>query len=105
VLRGVAGRISDCEIGDIAKGGLLSEDAAGLEITHRIERIAAKRGGSGQNGNGVNVFRAGGVLVSGNRIVDCAFFRDPLQFRLQLPDDREFLRAPRGSGALCRIRL
>ena len=87
VLRKVSGRISDCEIGDIRKGGLFSEDAAGLEIAHnhvrdcgdngilvwrsdagedgtivtsnRIERIAAKSGGSGQNGNGVNVFRAG----------------------------------------------
>ena len=101
VLRKVSGRISDCEIGDIRKGGLFSEDAAGLEIAHnqvrdcgdngilvwrseigedstivtanRIERIAAKSGGSGQNGNGVNVFRAGSVLVSNNRIADCAF--------------------------------
>jgi uncharacterized secreted repeat protein (TIGR03808 family) len=101
VLRQAAGRISDCEFGDIAKAGLFSEDASGLEISHnhvrdcgdngilvwrseagedgtivtanRIERIAAKSGGSGQNGNGVNVFRAGSVLVSGNRIVDCAF--------------------------------
>ena len=28
------GRISDCEIGDIRKAGLFSEDAAGLEIAH-----------------------------------------------------------------------
>jgi len=35
--------------------------------------VRADSGGSGQNGNGVNVFRAGGVLVSGNRIADCAF--------------------------------
>ena len=101
VLRKVSGWIRDCEIGDIRKGGLFSEDAAGLEIAHnhvhdcgdngilvwrseagedgtivtsnRIERIAAKSGGSGQNGNGINVFRAGSVLVSGNRIADCAF--------------------------------
>ena len=101
VLRKVSGRISDCEIGDIRKGGLFSEDAAGLEIAHnhvrdcgdngiliwrseagedgsivtsnRIERIAAKSGGSGQNGNAISVFRAGSVLISGNRIADCAF--------------------------------
>jgi uncharacterized secreted repeat protein (TIGR03808 family) len=101
VLRRVGGRIHDCEIGDAARAGIFSEDAQGLEIAHnhvrdcgdngilvwrsetgedstivssnRIERIAAKSGGSGQNGNGVNVFRAGGVLVSGNRIADCAF--------------------------------
>ena len=36
-------------------------------------RIRADGGGTGENGNGVNVFRAGGVLVSGNRITDCAF--------------------------------
>jgi uncharacterized secreted repeat protein (TIGR03808 family) len=101
VLRRVSGRIADCEIGDIRGSALFSEDAGGLEITgnhvrdcgdngilvwrstagedgtivtgNRIERIAAKSGGSGQNGNGVNVFRAGSVLVSGNRIADCAF--------------------------------
>jgi uncharacterized secreted repeat protein (TIGR03808 family) len=101
VLRKVSGRISDCEIGDIRKGGLFSEDAAGLEIAHnhlrdcgdngiliwrsdpgedgtivtsnRIERIAAKSGGSGQNGNAISVFRAGSVLINGNRIADCAF--------------------------------
>ena len=44
-----------------------------LVTANRIERIAAKSGGSGQNGNGVNVFRAGSVLVSANRIADCAF--------------------------------
>jgi uncharacterized secreted repeat protein (TIGR03808 family) len=101
VLRKVSGRITDCEFGDIRKGGLFSEDAAGLEIAHnhvrdcgdngiliwrseagedstivtsnRIERIAAKSGGSGQNGNAITVFRAGSVLVNGNRIADCAF--------------------------------
>ncbi len=100
-LREVSGRISDCEIGDIRNGGLFSEDAKGLDISHnhvhdcgdngiqiwrseagqdgtivsanRIERIAAKSGSTGQNGNGVNVFRAGSVMVSGNRISDCAF--------------------------------
>lgn len=42
-------------------------------IGNRIRRIGAARGGSGENGNGVNVFRAGGVLVSGNTIRHCAF--------------------------------
>jgi uncharacterized secreted repeat protein (TIGR03808 family) len=101
VLRKVSGWIKDCEIGDIRKAGLFSEDAAGLQIAHnhvrdcgdngilvwrseqgedativaanRIERIAARSGGSGQNGNAINVYRAGSVLISGNRIADCAF--------------------------------
>ena len=96
----VSGRITDCEIGGISGSGLFSEDAAGLEIAHnhvrdcgdngilvwrseagedativtsnRIERITAKSGGNGQNGNAINVLRAGSVLINGNRIADCA---------------------------------
>ncbi len=101
VLRKVSGWVKDCEIGDIRNAALFSEDAGGLEIAHnhlhdcgdngilvwrsavgedgtivasnRVERIAAKSGGSGQNGNAINVFRAGSVIVSGNRIADCAY--------------------------------
>jgi uncharacterized secreted repeat protein (TIGR03808 family) len=40
---------------------------------NRIERIAAKAGGTGQNGNGINVFRAHDVIVSNNRLAQCAF--------------------------------
>jgi uncharacterized secreted repeat protein (TIGR03808 family) len=100
VLRKVSGRITDCEIGGISGSGLFSEDAAGLEIAHnhvrdcgdngilvwrseagedativtsnRIERITAKSGGNEQNGNAINVLRAGSVLINGNRIADCA---------------------------------
>ncbi|XSG81249.1 MAG: TIGR03808 family TAT-translocated repetitive protein [Methyloligella sp. ZOD6] len=101
VLRGCGGRVAFCEIGKIAKTGLFSNDAAGMEIAHntvrdcgdngiqvwrsepgddgtlvhanRIQRIEAKSGGSGQYGNGVNIFRAGAVVVSNNRIADCAY--------------------------------
>lgn len=38
-----------------------------------VTDIAARSGGTGQNGNGINVFRAGNVIVSDNRIRDCAF--------------------------------
>ncbi len=40
---------------------------------NRIEKIEARSGGEGQNGNGVNVYRAGNVLVANNRISDCRF--------------------------------
>jgi uncharacterized secreted repeat protein (TIGR03808 family) len=40
---------------------------------NRIEDIAARDGGSGQNGNGINIFRAANVIVSDNRIKNCAF--------------------------------
>lgn len=100
-LQTCSGSISDCTITNAMQAALLSLDAAGLEILHnavsdcanngiqvwrsepgtdgtivagnRIMRIRADGGGSGQNGNGINVFRAGSVLVTGNRIADCAY--------------------------------
>jgi uncharacterized secreted repeat protein (TIGR03808 family) len=42
-------------------------------IDNRIEDTAAQAGGSGQNGNAVNVFRAHNVTVRGNRIRNAAF--------------------------------
>ncbi|MGE3227836.1 MAG: TIGR03808 family TAT-translocated repetitive protein [Hyphomicrobium sp.] len=100
-LMGCSGAVTDCTIRDVSQAGLFSLDARGLMVSHntvsdcanngiqiwrgeagddgsmitanRVERIATKGGGSGQNGNGINVFRAGGVTVSGNRITDCAY--------------------------------
>jgi uncharacterized secreted repeat protein (TIGR03808 family) len=101
VVHGCSGSIADCTVTNVMQSAIRSVDAAGLEIVHnavadcanngiqvwrsepgedgsivsanRIARIRADGGGTGQNGNGVNVFRAGGVLVSGNRINDCAY--------------------------------
>lgn len=95
------GAICDAVITGMSKAGIMSLDAAGMRILHthvsdcanngiliwrrepgedgtlvaqnRIERIAARDGGTGENGNGVNVFRAGSVQVSGNRITDCDY--------------------------------
>jgi uncharacterized secreted repeat protein (TIGR03808 family) len=95
------GRIERCRISGAADSGLYSVQSAGLTVTgntvedcgnggilihrwdkgedgsivigNRIAHIGANDGGTGQNGNGINIFRAGGVLVSGNRITDCAF--------------------------------
>jgi uncharacterized secreted repeat protein (TIGR03808 family) len=50
------------------------KQADGTIITgNRIEKIEARSGGEGQNGNGVNIYRAGNVLVANNRIADCRF--------------------------------
>jgi uncharacterized secreted repeat protein (TIGR03808 family) len=38
-----------------------------------ISQIDWRGGGNGQNGNGVNVYQADGVIVSDNVITDCAF--------------------------------
>lgn len=40
---------------------------------NRISAIPALSGGTGQYGNGINLAKADGVVVAGNRIDDCAF--------------------------------
>ena len=48
-------------------------DDGTLVVDNRIEDIANTRGGSGQYGNAINVFRAAGVIVRGNRISRASF--------------------------------
>jgi uncharacterized secreted repeat protein (TIGR03808 family) len=100
-LESCGGRIADNQFTDISQAAIFALDSEGLAITgndiadignngilvwtstsredgtlvsgNRIAHVAAEAGGSGQNGNGINVFRAGNVIVSGNRISDCAF--------------------------------
>jgi uncharacterized secreted repeat protein (TIGR03808 family) len=70
--------ISGNHVHDIGNNGIQvwssdkREDGT-LVINNRVERIAAKDGGSGQNGNGINIYRAAQVLVANNRISDCFF--------------------------------
>jgi uncharacterized secreted repeat protein (TIGR03808 family) len=94
------GRIERSSISGAACSGIFATDSADLEITgnrvdncgnggilifrwqkgedgtvisgNRVSRIAAKSGGTGQNGNGVNIYRADNVMISGNHISDCA---------------------------------
>ncbi|GAB2204629.1 TIGR03808 family TAT-translocated repetitive protein [Roseibium sp. ROS1] len=96
-----SGRVENCRISGAAEAGVRSNEANGLAITgntvtdcanggiwvhrwregedgtivsgNRVERIGARYGGTGQFGNGINVFRAHGVMVSNNRVADCAF--------------------------------
>ncbi len=101
VLRNCGGRISGNEFLSQEKTGLFALDSRGLEISgnhvhdignngiqvwtsekredgtlvinNRVERISAKAGGSGQNGNGINIYKAAQVMVANNRITDCFF--------------------------------
>lgn len=70
--------ISDNRVEDCGNGGILvhrwQKGEDGTVISgNRIARIGARDGGTGENGNGINVFRAGNVMVTGNHIADCAF--------------------------------
>jgi uncharacterized secreted repeat protein (TIGR03808 family) len=100
-LETIAGEISGNRLTAIGSTGIVSFDAQGLMVSHnmifgtndngieilrtaigddgtvvtanRIEDIKAGPGGSGQYGNAINAFRAGNVLVSGNRIKNCDY--------------------------------
>ncbi len=48
-------------------------DDGSIVIDNRIEDIKAGPGGSGQHGNAINAFRAGNVIVRGNRIRNCDY--------------------------------
>ncbi|HEV7878403.1 TIGR03808 family TAT-translocated repetitive protein [Bradyrhizobium sp.] len=51
---------------------LIGDDGT-LVLDNRIEDIKAGPGGSGQYGNAINAFRAGNVIVRGNRIKNCDY--------------------------------
>lgn len=100
-LEKAGGRIEHTSISGAAGAGIYSVDATGLGVSHntvsdcgnggilvhrwqvgddgtmvggnRVERIGAQSGGSGQYGNGINVYQAGNVSLSGNHVADCAF--------------------------------
>jgi uncharacterized secreted repeat protein (TIGR03808 family) len=97
----IGGEISGCTLLGVADAAIFSLDARGVSITrnrirragnngiqvwrralgedgtivadNRIEEVDAQDGGTGQNGNGINVFRAASVTVRGNRIHNCVF--------------------------------
>jgi uncharacterized secreted repeat protein (TIGR03808 family) len=48
-------------------------DDGTMVLDNRIEDIKAGPGGSGQYGNAINTFRAGNVIVRGNRIRNCDY--------------------------------
>lgn len=71
-------RIEGNIVSDCGNGGILvhrwSEGHDGSIIAgNQISNIAALNGGTGQNGNGINVFRADNVTISNNKVSDCKF--------------------------------
>ena len=99
-ITGCSGQVSACTLSDMADAAIFALDSTlticgntlarcgnngilvwrkaagedGSRLTgNRISLIRSDAGGSGQNGNGINVFRAGSVQVSGNTITGCAY--------------------------------
>lgn len=63
---------------DMADNGILiwrsQKGHDGSIVAHnRVRRVGSRSGGQGQNGNAINVFRAGGVRVCDNVLSDLAF--------------------------------
>lgn len=95
-----SGRVADCEFTDFGETALHLQDSTGMFVTAntitncgnggvRVWRYASgfdgtlisgnrisgigSTSGNGQNGNGINVFQADGVICSNNVISDCDF--------------------------------
>ena len=101
VLNRVAGAVRNSSVIGASEAGIFSTDALGLEITantvadcgdngillwrsargndgtlvsaNRIRNITNRSGGTGQYGNGINIYRAGNVVATGNTISDCTY--------------------------------
>ncbi|MDZ7824240.1 MAG: TIGR03808 family TAT-translocated repetitive protein [Ahrensia sp.] len=70
--------VADNTVSGCANGGIIvqrwSPAADGTRVLrNKIKTIGAGRGGTGQWGNGINVFQAHGVMVDKNAISGCAF--------------------------------
>ena len=97
----VSGSVSNCQVSGASNSGIFANDSAGLTIENcrvsdcgnngilvwrstksydgtritgnRVSNIKARSGGNGQNGNGINIFRASGCEIRQNTLQDCAF--------------------------------
>lgn len=69
----VGNRIHTCANGGVRIWRSDRGNDGSIVLANLIWNIDWTNGGNGQNGNGVNIFRADGVIVSDNYIADCSF--------------------------------
>ncbi|MFC3217905.1 TIGR03808 family TAT-translocated repetitive protein [Tianweitania populi] len=65
--------ISDCSDGGILVHRWEPGEDGTIVFDNQVNRIGAKSGGTGQFGNGINLYRAHTVTVTDNKVADCAF--------------------------------
>lgn len=65
--------VSDCANNGILVWGSENGRNGTIVSGNHIYQIGATRGGNGQNGNGINVFRTDEVIIADNHIAECAF--------------------------------
>lgn len=66
-------RIARCGNGGIRIWRTAAGTDGSIVSGNQIETIDWRDGGNGQNGNGINVFKADGVIIADNHIAHCAF--------------------------------
>lgn len=67
-----ANTVEDCGNNGIQLWRSQPGDDQSLVRGNRINRIRNDAGGDGPNGNGISLYRAGGVVIEGNTLRDCA---------------------------------
>ncbi|WP_439497361.1 TIGR03808 family TAT-translocated repetitive protein [Bosea sp. (in: a-proteobacteria)] len=65
-------QVEDCGNNGIQIWRSQAGDDQSLVRGNRINRIRSDAGGDGPNGNGISLYRAGGVIIEGNTLRDCA---------------------------------
>lgn len=65
-------QIEDCGNNGIQLWRTQAGDEQSLIRGNRLNRIRSDAGGDGPNGNGISLFKAGGVIIEGNMLRDCA---------------------------------
>ncbi|KPH80729.1 hypothetical protein AE618_11900 [Bosea vaviloviae] len=65
-------RVEDCGNNGIQLWRSQPGDDRSIVRGNRLDRIRADAGGDGPNGNGISLYKAGGVIIEGNSLRDCA---------------------------------
>lgn len=65
-------QVEDCGNNGIQLWRTQAGDEQSLVRGNRLNRIRSDAGGDGPNGNGISLFKAGGVIIEGNSLRDCA---------------------------------
>ncbi|POR48960.1 TIGR03808 family TAT-translocated repetitive protein [Bosea psychrotolerans] len=65
-------QIEDCGNNGIQLWRSQPGDEQSIIRGNRLNRIRSDAGGDGPNGNGISLFKAGGVIIEGNSLRDCA---------------------------------
>lgn len=65
-------QIEDCGNNGIQLWRTQAGDDQSVVRGNRINRIRSDAGGDGPNGNGISLYKAGGVIIEGNTLRDCA---------------------------------